>query len=595
MSPDGGIAGERDDKAGWDGKEGVNVEHTNGKTNLEPEAAGGLNPQNTSPLESENNSGTAISQGMGDLTVLNIRDDVAIALRDIEAGETVWVPVHGGEPTAIGVRAAIPRGHKLLISPVAEGEHVHKFGHSIGVAKEAIAVGDWVHTHNLRTGLGAVLDYAYTPRKADETAHEVELISRKGANAETLPFPEEGLLQAAPDILGNGTGTFSGYVREDGEVGIRNEIWIINTVGCINKTCETLARLGSSEYAGQGIDGVYHFPHPFGCSQLGDDLAATQKLLAALVRHGNAAGVLVVGLGCENNRIADFKLAIGEYNPERVKFMSAQEVDDELEEGLRLIGELTAYAGQFKRQEVPLNKLRIGMKCGGSDGFSGITGNPLCGRIADAVTAAGGTALLTEVPEMFGAETILMDRAADEAVFQNIVGLINNFKAYFLRHDQEIYENPSPGNKEGGITTLEEKSLGCIQKGGSATVTDVLAYGMPARKHGLVLVEAPGNDLVSVTALAAAGAHLVLFTTGRGTPFGGPVPTLKLATNSNLAARKKNWIDFNAGRLIEGVSWSALSAELGGLIHEIASGRKQAHNERNGFREIAIFKDGVIL
>jgi altronate hydrolase len=384
-------------------------------------------------------------------------------------------------------------------------------------------------------------------------------------------------------------------VREDGEVGIRNEIWIINTVGCINKTCETLARLGSREVEGHGVDGVYHFPHPFGCSQLGDDLAATQKLLAALVRHGNAAGVLVVGLGCENNRIADFKHAIGEYNPERVKFMNAQDVDDELEEGLRLIGELAAYAGQFKRQEVPLSKLRIGMKCGGSDGFSGITGNPLCGRIADALTAAGGTALLTEVPEMFGAETILMDRAADEAVFQDIVGLINNFKAYFLRHDQEIYENPSPGNKEGGITTLEEKSLGCIQKGGSATVTAVLPYGESTRKTGLVLVEGPGNDLVSVTALAAAGAHLVLFTTGRGTPFGGPVPTLKLATNSGLAARKKNWIDFNAGRLIEGASWAALTRELGGLIHEIASGDKLACNERNGFREIAIFKDGVIL
>lgn len=518
----------------------------------------------------------------GDLTVLDERDDVAIALRDIQAGERVRVPVSGsgGEASALVARELVPCGHKLLIRPIAEGCHVHKFGHSIGVAKAAIAAGSWVHTHNLRTGLGAVLDYAYTPRREQDANSGPTLADdgiRVNVAAASLP------------------GTFSGYVREDGEVGIRNEIWIINTVGCINKTCETLARLGSSEHAGEGIDGVYHFPHPFGCSQLGDDLAATQKLLAALVRHGNAAGVLVVGLGCENNRIADFKRAIGEYNPERVKFMNAQDVDDELEAGLRLIGELAAYASRFKRQEVPISKLRIGMKCGGSDGFSGITGNPLCGRMADAITAAGGTALLTEVPEMFGAETILMDRAADEAVFRDIVGLINNFKAYFLRHDQEIYENPSPGNKEGGITTLEEKSLGCIQKGGSATVTAVLPYGEPTRKTGLVLVEGPGNDLVSVTALAAAGAHLVLFTTGRGTPFGGPVPTLKLATNSSLAVRKKNWIDFNAGQLIEGASWAALSRELGGLIHEIASGDKLAHNERNGFREIAIFKDGVIL
>lgn len=508
-----------------------------------------------------------------DTVVLNPRDQVAIALRDIGAGETVeWSDGAGGEGAARALRD-VPRGHKLLIRPVSAGQHVNKFGYSIGIAKEDIAVGDWVHTHNLKTGLGAVLEYAYKPGLA---ASGSETATRAAS------FP-------------GGQTTFKGYVRDDGEVGIRNEIWIVNTVGCINKTCETLARLATRQFEGRGIDGVFHFPHPYGCSQLGDDLTATQKLLAALVRHGNAAGVLVVGLGCENNQVDAFKKVIGDYSPERVKFMKSQEVEDELEEGLSLIGELVEYAERFVRADVPLSKLRIGLKCGGSDGFSGITANPLVGRVADAITSVGGTALLTEVPEMFGAETILMERAADEAVFGDIVKLVNDFKDYFIRHGQEIYENPSPGNKDGGITTLEEKSLGCTQKGGHATVTDVLAYGEPSRKPGLNLVQAPGNDLVSVTALSAAGAHVVLFTTGRGTPFGGPVPTVKIATNSQLADRKKNWIDFNAGRLIEGMSMDALRDELLAQIVELASGEKQTNNERNGFREIAIFKDGVIL
>ncbi|CAM3445255.1 altronate dehydratase family protein [Paenibacillus lupini] len=503
-------------------------------------------------------------------TLLHPQDDVVIALRDIEPGEIVrWPSSDSSEhEQSVAVAEPIPRGHKIIIHPVAAGEHVHKFGYSIGVAKEDITTGRWVHTHNLRTGLGEVLEYEYKP-----------MVESK---------PTAPALSVKPK-------TFQGYVREDGEVGIRNEIWIINTVGCINKTCETIAKLANRQFEGKAIDGVHHFPHPYGCSQLGDDLTATQKLLSALVRHGNAAGVLVIGLGCENNQIDSFKKAIGDYNPDRVKFLKSQEVEDELEEGVKLIGELVEYAERFKRQELPLSKLRIGLKCGGSDGFSGITANPLVGRIADAITSAGGTALLTEVPEMFGAETILMDRAADEQVFNGIVNLVNDFKAYFIRHGQEIYENPSPGNKDGGITTLEEKSLGCTQKGGHATVTNVLQYGEPSRKPGLNLIQAPGNDLVSVTALSAAGAHIVLFTTGRGTPFGGPVPTVKIATNTQLAERKKNWIDFNAGQLIEGKTMDELRDDLLGQIVELASGDRQTNNERNGFREIAIFKDGVIL
>ncbi|MFK7696080.1 UxaA family hydrolase [Paenibacillus sp. HJGM_3] len=496
---------------------------------------------------------------------LSERDHVIIALQPFAKGDTVNV-----DGVELSILDDVPKGHKILTRPVAAGEDVLKFGYSIGKAKEPIEAGRWVHTHNLGTGLGAILEYTYEPA-ADSAAAGVRFV------------PEDLTRQ-----------TFQGYVRENGEVGIRNEIWIINTVGCINKTCDILAQRGQAAYAGQ-VDGVFHFSHPFGCSQLGDDLKYTQRLLASLVNHPNAAGVLVVGLGCENNQIDSFKQAIGEYDENRVKFMRSQDVEDELETGLELIDELVQYAQRFRREAVPVSRLKLGLKCGGSDGLSGITANPLVGTVSDRLIAAGGTAILTEVPEMFGAETILMNRAADEQVFGDIVNLINDFKQYFIRHNQEIYENPSPGNKDGGISTLEEKSLGCTQKGGHATVTDVLPYGHRVSRTGLNLLEAPGNDLVSVTALSAAGAHIVLFTTGRGTPFGGPVPTVKLSTNSELAARKANWIDYNAGALLEDKSMPELTDELWAYLIRLASGEVQTKNERNGFREIAIFKDGVIL
>lgn len=496
---------------------------------------------------------------------LSERDHVIISLQPFAKGDTVNV-----DGVELSILDDVPKGHKILTRPVAAGEDVLKFGYSIGKAKEPIEAGRWVHTHNLGTGLGAILEYTYEPA-ADPDAAGAGSISEDLARQ-----------------------TFQGYIRANGEVGIRNEIWIINTVGCINKTCDILAQRGHAAYTGQ-VDGVFHFSHPFGCSQLGDDLKYTQRLLASLVNHPNAAGVLVVGLGCENNQIDSFKQAIGEYDESRVKFMRSQDVEDELETGLELIDELVQYAQRFRREPVPVSRLKLGLKCGGSDGLSGITANPLVGTVSDRLIAAGGTAILTEVPEMFGAETILMNRAADEQVFGDIVNLINDFKQYFIRHNQEIYENPSPGNKDGGISTLEEKSLGCTQKGGHATVTDVLPYGHRVSRTGLNLLEAPGNDLVSVTALSAAGAHIVLFTTGRGTPFGGPVPTVKLSTNSELAARKANWIDYNAGALLEDKSMPELTDELWAYLIRLASGDVQTKNERNGFREIAIFKDGVIL
>ncbi|MCL6633642.1 MAG: altronate dehydratase family protein [Alicyclobacillus herbarius] len=494
---------------------------------------------------------------------IHAADNVAVVLEAVAKGEVLDL----AEGPLVALED-IPRGHKIALTDVSVGEDIRKYGYPIGQATQPITRGAWVHTHNLRTKLGEKLTYTYQPSFATPDVEET--------------------LEALPD-------RFEGFVRENGDVGIRNELWVLPTVGCVNKTVERLVQVAQEELAGHGIDGVYAFPHPYGCSQLGDDLGYTQKAMAGLIRHPNAAGVLVVGLGCENNQIESLKTMLGDVPPEKIRFMALQSVDDEFTTGLAHLRELAEYASRFQRSLVPVQKLRIGLKCGGSDGFSGITANPLVGRVADLFTARGATALLTEVPEMFGAETILMNRAQDEGIFADIVQLINDFKDYYIRHGQVIYENPSPGNKDGGITTLEEKSLGCVQKGGQSPITGVRAYGAPATGPGLQLVQAPGNDLVSVTALALAGAHLVLFTTGRGTPFGGPVPTLKISTNTQLYEHKRNWIDFDAGRLVGGAAMVELAAALYRQILDVASGLTQTQNERFGYREIAIFKDGVTL
>ena len=447
------------------------------------------------------------------------------------------------------VAVEVATGHKVALCDMKEGENVIKYGFPIGHATKNIGAGERVHTENLKTNLKDKLTYEYRP----------EVFS--------LPDAAEYKINA--------------YVRENGEIGIRNEIWIVNTVGCVNKIAEKLSAL----------TGAFCFPHPYGCSQLGDDHRVTQQILKGLVCHPNAGGVLVLGLGCENNNIASFRTFLGEVDERRVKFLNAQDTEDEIAEGVRLIGELKAYASTFSRQPVSISRLKVGLKCGGSDGFSGITANPLIGQFSDCLIAAGGSTVLTEVPEMFGAETILMNRCADRTVFEKTVKLINEFKDYFIRHNQEIYENPSPGNKAGGITTLEEKSLGCTQKGGRATVVDVLTYGDKVTKNGLNLLNGPGNDMVAVTNLVAAGCHMVLFSTGRGTPLGGPVPTVKIATNGTLAETKKNWIDFNAGPMLDGVD---LSEAFMRYIVRVADG-EETRNEQNGYREIAIFKDGVTL
>ena len=496
---------------------------------------------------------------MAKIFKIHPRDNVAVAVNALASGEVLQM---GG--VTITIRAAIPAGHKVALAPIATGQPVIKYGFPIGNATTDIAAGDWVHTHNVHSRLGNLLDYKYEPVAVVQQA-----------------------MSDLPD-------TFLGYAREDGSVGIRNEVWIIPTVGCVNAIARTIEQQ-SQKFLTKNIDGIFAYNHPYGCSQLGDDHRHTRTVLSDLVHNPNAGAVLVLGLGCENNQIARLKEVIGPMPAGKVQFLVCQEQQDEIGAGVALMGQLCAYAAQFTRTPRSVSQLVLGLKCGGSDGFSGITANPLLGWVADKLTAAGGTVILTEVPEMFGAETLLMNRCRDRTTFTKTVNLINNFKKYFQSHGEKIDENPSPGNKAGGITTLEDKSLGCVQKGGSAVVEDVLCYGERVQRHGLVLLEAPGNDLVAANAEAAAGAQMVLFTTGRGTPFACPVPTLKIASNTRLATFKKHWIDFNAGVLLEDQDMDTAGREFYQLIIDVAGGKKQAKSESLDKHELAIFKTGVTL
>ncbi len=489
---------------------------------------------------------------------INPADNVVVAIKDLQAGASL--DING---KTITVLQDIPAGHKVALQDLKEGDLIIKYGAPIGHAREAISAGSWVNEKNIKTNLKGLREYEFSPQ----------------------PIPE----QPSGKLL-----SFKGYRRKNGEVGIRNEIWVIPTVGCVNGITHRLADRLRQETQGAGVDAIVAFPHNYGCSQLGNDHENTRKILRDMVLHPNAGAVLVVGLGCENNQVSAFREMLGDYDTERIRFMETQKVDDELETGMGLLRELHAIVSQDRRTDIPLNELRVGLKCGGSDGFSGITANPLLGVFSDFLAAQGGTTVLTEVPEMFGAETILMNRCESKAVFEKTVHLINDFKSYFIENKQPIYENPSPGNKAGGISTLEEKSLGCTQKAGTSAVRDVMLYGERLKTRGLNLLSAPGNDLVASTALASSGCHLVLFTTGRGTPFGTFVPTIKVSTNSNLYHRKPNWIDFNAGSLLEGRNMEELCECFIRFIIGIASGIP-TNNEKNGYREIAIFKSGVTL
>lgn len=493
---------------------------------------------------------------MQDFIRIHEDDNVAVALRPIAKGEQLTVGQY-----QVTTLEEIPQGHKFALKAIAAGGDVIKYGFRIGHAKEDIAAGGWVHVHNLKTALGDLLTYTYEPVESGlkETEHAY----------------------------------FDGFRRADGKVGVRNEIWIIPTVGCVNSIAKALEKKAQKFVSGT-IDEVVAFPHPYGCSQMSEDQEHTRTVLADMIHHPNAGGVLVLGLGCENSNIPVLKEYIGEYDEQRVKFLQCQDVEDEQEAAMELLEELAAYAGAFSREKIDASELIVGMKCGGSDGLSGITANPTVGGFSDILISKGGTTILTEVPEMFGAETILMNRCETPELFEKTVSLINDFKNYFTSHNQTIYENPSPGNKKGGISTLEDKSLGCTQKSGSAPVKGVLAYGEPVKEKGLNLLSAPGNDLVASTALAVSGAHIVLFTTGRGTPFASPVPTIKISSNSKLAGHKDNWIDFNAGRMVEDKTKDEMAQELFNYVLEVASGRK-VKAEEAGFHDMAIFKQGVTL
>lgn len=497
---------------------------------------------------------------MQDFLKINDNDNVVVALNTIPAGEKITVSVGDGQKT-VTAREEIPAGHKMAIFDIPEGGEVIKYGYRIGNAKENITEGSWIHTHNVKTALGDLLEYTYNPTPVEEKKTE--------------------------DV------TFMGFNRPDGKVGVRNEIWVIPTVGCVNNVATAIAKQANAFVKGS-VEEVIAFPHPYGCSQMGDDQEHTRKILADLINHPNAGGVLVLGLGCENSNIDVLKPYIGDYDENRVKFLVCQEHEDEIADSVEVIKGLIDYASKFEREPISVSKLVIGMKCGGSDGLSGITANPLVGRFSDLLISKGGTTILTEVPEMFGAETILMNRCANEELFHQTVDLINDFKNYFKSHNQTIYENPSPGNKKGGISTLEDKSLGCTQKSGSSLVRGVLEYAEPVKNRGLNLLSAPGNDLVAATALAVSGAQIVLFTTGRGTPFASPVPTVKISSNSKLAGYKENWIDFNAGRMVEDKTKEEMAQALFDYVLEVASGKK-VKSEEAGFHDMAIFKGGVTL
>ncbi len=489
---------------------------------------------------------------------INPADSVAVALRDLRKGGTITI-----DNLVITLKDDVPAGHKVALRDIAQGEDVIKYGHPIGHALVPVAQGSWINELHLHTNLSGPLAYTYCPA-------EVE-----------LGIPQSDL-------------TFRGYGRRNGDVGIRNEIWVVPTVGCVNGIAERLAEALRLETKCQGVDAIVAFPHNYGCSQLGDDHENTKKILRDLVLHPNAGAVLVVGLGCENNQPEAFRQFLGHYDTERVQFLVTQQEGDEFEKGMTLLRRLYETAREDKRTEHPLSALRVGLKCGGSDGLSGITANPLLGMFSDFLVAQGGTSVLTEVPEMFGAETILMSRCRTHQLFEQTVSMINGFKEYFLSHHQPVGENPSPGNKAGGISTLEEKSLGCIQKGGKAHVDGVLTYAERLEAKGLNLLSAPGNDLVASTALAACGCHLVLFTTGLGTPFGTFVPTVKVSSNTRLALQKPGWIDFDAGVIVEGEPMQRTCSRFVDFVIKVANGCLVS-NEKNSYRSISIFKTGVTL
>lgn len=467
---------------------------------------------------------------MKDCIVINDKDNVGVCLTETDN---------------------IPAGHKVALCDINKDDFVIKYGQIIGRATQFIPKGSWVHSHNLRSHLDEKMEYEY---------------NYKAFN---------------PEIK---AGTFLGYKRDKGRAGIRNEIYIIPTVGCVNNVCMRVEKL-CQKYVKGSIDGIFALTHQFGCSQLGEDNDNIKKLLCSVALNPNASYVLFVGLGCENNGLDGIKEYLKPFNRDNIAYFNCQEVEDDVSYAVDIIKGFADKVKDLKREEVSLKELCIGLKCGGSDGYSGLTANPLVGTITDKFVSLGASAILTEVPEMFGAEQLLMNKCKDKQVFVKYKEMIENFKAYYTDNGFPVYENPSPGNKKGGITTLEEKSLGCVEKAGSTEIVDVLEYGELVTKSGVSVLNAPGNDLIASTALAASGCQIVLFTTGRGTPFSTFVPTMKIATNDRLSNFKSNWIDFNA--------FSMNAEGLFDIIMSTVNGVYKCKNEDQ--REIAFYKTGVTL
>jgi altronate hydrolase len=485
---------------------------------------------------------------------INDNDNVLIALNDLDKGMIV---------NEIVLLDDIPKAHKLASTNILKGEDIIKYGMPIGHALVDIKKGEHIHTHNVLTNLNDLIEYEFLKENTKV---------------------DEKKLNRMVNV----------YKRSNGEVGIRNELFVIPTVGCTTSTANEIVEAFKSEYDVNQIDGIHVFSHPDGCSQMGDDHENTKLTLQNIAKHPNAGGVLVVGLGCENNQVDAFMEGLKEVDSTRVKSLVVQDVENEITEGVKLLRDIYEVMKEDKREEVSLSKIKFGLECGGSDGFSGITANVMLGKFSDVMIQNGGTTVLTEVPEMFGAETRLMSRAQNKHIFDDIVNMINSFKKYYKDHNQVIYENPSPGNKKGGITTLEEKSLGCCEKAGKSEIVDVLTHGELIKKNGLNLLSAPGNDLVATTALGMSGCHLVLFTTGRGTPFGGFIPTVKISTNTALYQKKKHWIDFDAGVITAGIDINELTNQFINYVVDVCNGC-ETNNEKNNFREITIFKSGVTL
>lgn len=491
------------------------------------------------------------------------QDTVALATSELKKGQTVTVD---GE--TITLLDDIPNAHKIALKDFETGEAVRKYDNIIGYASKPIKKGEWIHSHNEVTGLGKSKEYTY----------DFNPISI---------FP------------GESDKTFMGYDRADGGAGIRNHLAIISTVFCANGPLRKLARMAEAKYpATENFDGIIAFDQEFGCSQTGKDLVTTCKIIAGIAKNANFGGVLLVSNGCEMAIPSVLEQYMGDYDKKRIRTLTLQEVEDEFTAGMELIDEIMEEMKDDKRTPININRLHIAMNCGGSDGYSGITANTLLGTLCDTLVKEGAIMNMTEVPEMMGAEHILMNRAADKSIFDDIVKMMYDYDAYFARYGEKAADNPTQGNKAGGLTTLEEKSLGCIQKGGHCAVMEVLEYGERATKNGFVLVSGPGNDLAGVSGQIAAGAVLTIFTTGRGTPCGFAGPTFRLASNTALATRKSNWIDYDAGRLLTAKTpeeVEALNKELYDAIMATVNGQYRTRTEENGYYILGALKDGVTL